>query len=76
MIGDGVPSTSQRRVAGRFTNTDAIVTCSLLLISAGTVKREQSWLDSFIINVIYRFLLKSFRKKIVRYVMARKVSHI
>jgi hypothetical protein len=54
MVGDGVPSTSQRRLAGWFTNTDTVVTCFLSLISGGTVKREQSWLDSFILNVIYQ----------------------
>lgn len=54
MIGDGAPSTSQKRLVSWLTNTDTFVTCSLSLITGGTAKREESWLDNFVINMIYK----------------------
>lgn len=39
MMGEGVPSTSQKRLVSWLTNTDTFVICSLSLITGGTAKR-------------------------------------
>lgn len=57
MMGEGVPSTSQKRFVSWLTNTDTFVICSLSLITGGTAKREASWLDNFVINITYEVSL-------------------
>lgn len=57
MMGEGVPSASQKRLVSWLTNMDTFVTCSLSLITGGTAKREESWLDTLIINITHKVSL-------------------
>lgn len=77
MMGEGVPSTSQKRLVSWLTNTDTFVTCSLSLITGGTAKREESWLVTLIINITYKVsLLRPLVSKFYQICALKPPGHI
>lgn len=77
MMGEGVPSTSQKRLVSWLTNTDTFVTCSLSLITGGTAKREESWLHTLIINITYKVsLLRPLVSKFYQICALKPAGHI